>query len=200
MTISAEVLLLNKSWRPVTVSSIERAFGLLVTGSAKALDEEYRLLDYESWSSLSADLNKHETIRTPSKVLRIPRILVLQVYDKLPDRRIRFSRNNVYSRDNFVCQYCGEKFSRDKINLDHVIPRCSGGRTVWENVVCSCIRCNVKKGGRTPEEAGMGLLKKPRQPTWADLNTSLEGRVRYKEWLPFIDPAAAAYWNAELED
>jgi 5-methylcytosine-specific restriction endonuclease McrA len=131
--------------------------------------------------------------------LRVPRILVLQAYDKFPRRQIRFSRTNVYARDNHTCQYCGVKFTRSKLNLDHVNPRCKGGRTTWENVVCSCIECNLQKGGRTPKEAGMKLLSTPRRPTWQDVNAK-KGQPRYKEWMPFLDPVAAAYWNTELKD
>ena len=195
--LQARVLILNRNYQPVAVSRAVRAFGLLYTGAAQALDAEYRAFDFDSWAALSAE-HGDDVVRTARMVLKVPRIVVLQAYDKLPRTRVRFSRQNIYLRDNFTCQYCGKHFQRSKLNLDHVVPRSKGGRTTWENVVCSCVRCNLNKGGRTPAEAGIRLLKKPVRPSWHSLSPIL-GRVPYKEWLPFLDPVAASYWNAELD-
>jgi 5-methylcytosine-specific restriction endonuclease McrA len=191
-------LVLNRAWQPVAICGVERAFGLLVSGAAHALDAEYQTYDFDSWSALSADRGD-DIVHTVKYALKVPRILVLQAYDKLPHRQIRFSRQNVYARDAFTCQYCGKQFPRSKLNLDHVVPRCMGGRTSWTNVVCSCRVCNTKKGGRTPEQAGMNLVQKPRKPNW---NTAFakNGRKPYREWIPFLDPVDAAYWNVELEE
>ncbi len=194
---SSRVLILNRSYQPVQVARVQRAFGLLYSGAAQALDENFQAFDFKSWSELSARAHD-DTISTSQLVLRVPRILVLQTYDKLPRTRVRFSRQNIYLRDNFTCQYCAKRFVRQKLNLDHVVPRSQGGRTTWENVVCSCVRCNLTKGGRTPQQANMKLLKKPKRPSWHSLMPIL-GQVPYKEWLPFIDPVAASYWNTELE-
>lgn len=196
MTADARILVLNKAWQPVQICGIERAFGLLVSGAAQALDSEYQTFDFDSWSALSADKGD-DVIHTVKYALRVPRILVLQAYDKLPRRQIRFSRQNIYARDGFVCQYCNKRFTRSKLNLDHVIPKCAGGRTVWENVVCSCIPCNLKKGGRTPAQAGMKLWSRPTRPNWSS-GMARHGRKPYSEWLPFLSPADAAYWNTEL--
>jgi hypothetical protein len=96
-------------------------------------------------------------------------------------------------------QYCSKTLPRSQLNLDHVVPRSQGGRTSWENVVCSCVKCNLTKGGRRPEQAGMKLLKVPARPSWSSLTPSF-GKVPYKEWLPFLDPVTASYWNTELLD
>lgn len=194
--LESRVLVLNRSYQPVTVTRALRAFGLLYAGTAHALDEEFRTFDFESWSSLGAE-HGDDVIRTPRMVLKVPRVVVLQGYDKLPRTRVRFSRQNVYLRDGFKCQYCAKRFPRHQLNLDHVVPRTQGGKTSWENVVCSCVKCNLAKGGRTPREANMKLLKVPKRPSWSSL-TPLLGRVPYKEWLPFLDPVAASYWNTEL--
>lgn len=193
---SSRVLILNRSYQPVQVTRVERAFGLLYSGAAQALDENFQTFDFESWRDVAARLDD-ETVRTARWVLRVPRILVLQTYNKIPRSRVRFSRQNIYLRDNFVCQYCAKHFPRHKLNLDHVVPRSQGGRTTWENVVCSCVKCNLSKGGRTPSQAGIKLLKVPKRPSWHSLMPVL-GQVPYKEWLPFIDPVTASYWNAEL--
>ena len=95
-------------------------------------------------------------------------------------------------------QYCGKRFRRAELNLDHVVPRSRGGGTNWENVVCSCIACNLRKGGRTPDEAGMRLLHAPARPRWTPMFRSATRRAFYREWRPFLSLADAAYWNTEL--
>jgi 5-methylcytosine-specific restriction endonuclease McrA len=197
--LEARVLVLNRSFQPVAVTRAARAFGLLCSGAARALDREFRLFDLSSWQELAAEVGD-DVIRTPRMVLKVPRVVVLQAYDRLPKRQIRFSRQNVYLRDSFTCQYCGRQLPRTQLNLDHVVPRSQGGRTSWENVVCSCVRCNLDKGGRTPAQAGLRLLTQPKRPSWTTLAQPSAGKVPYAEWLPFIDPVSASYWNAELED
>jgi 5-methylcytosine-specific restriction endonuclease McrA len=113
---------------------------------------------------------------------------------------VRFSRLNIYARDHDTCQYCGRELHRSELNLDHVVPRAQGGKTTWENVVCSCIACNLRKGGRTPDQAGLKLLKKPVRPRWTPLTRGVAKRVTYREWLPFLNLTDASYWNVELVD
>lgn len=197
-SMDARVLVLNRSYQPVAVTRAARAFGLLFSGAARALDHEFNSFDFSSWTELGAEMGD-DVIHTPKMILKVPRVVVLQAYDRLPRTHVRFSRQNVYLRDSFTCQYCGKVFQRAQLNLDHVVPRSQGGRTSWENVVCSCVRCNLNKGGRTPVQAGLRLLKEPRRPSWSSLSPSL-GKVPYKEWLPFVDPVTASYWNAELDD
>ena len=137
---------------------------------------------------------------TARQYIRVPRVLVLSAYEYLPRVRVRFSRINIYARDQDTCQYCGRQLPRTELNLDHVVPRTQGGKTSWENVVCSCVKCNLKKGGRTPEQAGMRLLKKPVRPRWTPLVRGPAKRITYREWLPFLTLAEASYWNVELTD
>ena len=127
-------------------------------------------------------------------------MIVLQLYDRIPKTKVRFSRHNIYMRDGNTCQYCGLELPRTDLNLDHVVPRAQGGRTTWENVVCCCIDCNLSKGARTPEQAGLKLLKSPVRPRWTPTFRTNGGKVRYREWLPFLGLADASYWNVELED
>ena len=102
-------------------------------------------------------------------------------------REVSFTRSNVYKRDRFECQYCGRIRNITDLNYDHVIPRSSGGKTSWDNIVTSCDNCNIKKGSKTPEQAGMSLIKKPFRPSWQDilfhdiLNNSIE-----KKWIPYM--------------
>jgi len=191
------VLVLNRVYQPVHITSVRRAFGLLYQGVAKAIDEEFKLFDFDSWAALAAAAHQ-DSIGTVDRRIRVPRVIVLLAYDRLPRARVRFSRFNIYARDENTCQYCGRRYRRAELNLDHVIPRSRGGSTHWENVVCSCIPCNLRKGGRTPEEAGMRLHHLPARPRWTPTFRSATRRAFYREWRPFLSLADAAYWNAEL--
>lgn len=196
--VDAHVLVLNRHYQPVHITNVRRALCLLYIGAARALDQQYRLFDFQSWAALSAEVGD-ETIGTASRRIRIPRVLVLQAYDRVPMGRIRFSRHNIFARDDHTCQYCGQRLPRRDLNLDHVVPRSRGGKTNWENVVTSCIECNFHKGGRTPDEAGMTLIRAPRRPRWSELVHPPRLRARYREWLPFLNVVDASYWNSELE-
>lgn len=195
--INSAVLVLNRYYQPVHVTSVKRAFSLLYQGVAKAIDAQYRLYEFADWAALSAT---QDCITTINRTIRVPRVLVLSAYDHLPRGRVRFSRLNIYARDNDTCQYCGKSLPRSDLNLDHVMPRSQGGKTTWENVVCSCVPCNLKKGGRTPEQAAMRLLKKPVRPRWTPLFRGATRKVTYREWLPFLHLADVSYWNVELLD
>ena len=105
-------------------------------------------------------------VTTISWKIRVPRVIVLLFFDRLPKKEVKFTRHNVFERDKNTCQYCGNVFERQELNLDHVLPRDRGGLTTWENVVCSCIACNTRKGNRLPHEAHMALIRKPKRPKW----------------------------------
>lgn len=196
--IHSNVLVLNKSFLPVQITTIRRAFCLFYGGIAKAVNARYETFDYESWRRLSIELND-ETIGLVDRVIKVPRVILLIAYDRVPKRRVRFSRHNIFSRDKNTCQYCGKNFSHSELNLDHIIPRSQGGTSTWENVVCSCHQCNRKKGGKTPEQARMKLIMQPKKPAWTPpLNVSLQAVMR-KEWVPFLDfMVDVSYWNTEL--
>ena len=195
--LESGVLVLNRVYQPVHVTSVRRAICLLYQGVAKAIDEQFQLFDFESWSDLAAAAN-HDVIHTVTRRIRIPRVIVLLAYEHLPKARVRFSRFNIYARDDSTCQYCGRRLPRSELNLDHVLPRSRGGSTTWENVVCSCVACNLRKGGRSPDEAGMRLMRAPSRPRWTPVFRSATRRAFYREWMPFLSMAEAAYWNAEL--
>jgi 5-methylcytosine-specific restriction endonuclease McrA len=198
--LSTSVLVLNRLYQPVHVTSVRRALILLYRGAAKAVDAQYQTFDFESWAELSAAVNE-ESIGTPHKRLRVPRVILLQAYDHLPRARVRFSRLNIYARDRNTCQYCGRKPQRAELNLDHVVPRSRGGVTSWENVVCSCVPCNLRKGGRTPDEAHMKLMRQPIRPRWTPFfRGPPKSGAFYEQWLPFLTLSDMAYWNSELRE
>lgn len=197
--LDSKVLVLNRSYLPVHITSVRHAFSLLYQGIAHAVDAEYRTFDFESWAALSASVND-ETIGLVSRAIRVPRVLLLLAYDRVPHRQVRFSRFNIYSRDDNQCQYCGRRLPRSELNLDHVVPRSLGGLSRWDNVVCSCHDCNRRKGCRTPAQASMRLLRPPRRPEWTPFMLRTFSLRRYKEWGPFLSTVDVSYWNTELQE
>ncbi len=198
--LETNVLVLNRFYQPVNVTTVRRAFTLLYQGTAKAIDRQFQTFDFESWAELSAEVHDTDVVHTVARVIRVPRVIILQVYERLPRLRVRFSRQNIFLRDKNTCQYCGKKKVRADLNLDHVVPRSQGGRTTWTNVVCSCVRCNLKKGGRTPPEAGMRLLAVPKIPSWSPFERHSDGEVAHEDWRPFLNLTDASYWNTELKE
>jgi 5-methylcytosine-specific restriction endonuclease McrA len=196
---NCSVLVLNRHFQPIHVTNAKRAFSLLYLGVARVIDREFRSFDFESWAALSADAGD-DVVHTIDRAIRVPRVIILQLYDRIPKTKVRFSRHNIYMRDGNTCQYCGLALPRTELNLDHVVPRSQGGRTTWENVVCCCIDCNLAKGARTPEQAHMTLRKLPSRPRWTPTFRAAGDRIRYREWIPFLDVANASYWNVELRD
>jgi len=195
--LNSKVLVLNRAYMPIHVTSVRRALSLLYQDIARAVDAQYRTFDFESWAELAAE---EDRIGLVGRAIRVPRVILLLAYDRVPKRYVRFSRYNIFARDGNRCQYCGAQHARSELNLDHVIPRSRGGRSVWENVVCSCLRCNRVKGGRTPAEAGMRLVHAPRRPEWTPFMLETFSLRRYREWAPFLSGVDAAYWNTELRE
>lgn len=181
--LNSNVLVLNRSYLPVHVTSARRAFTLIFQGTALALNTEYETFDFDSWRRQPAG---EDAIGTPSGDIRVPKVIVLRAYDRVPRRHIRYSRLNIFARDKFTCQYCGVQPHRSRLNLDHVIPRTLGGRTTWENVVCSCVDCNRRKGGRTPAQARLRLLRRPVRPRWTPMMHHIGASARHAEWQPFL--------------
>ncbi len=197
--LNQQVLVLNRLWQAVNICTVKRALILLFQGHAQVVvngpDGSFRTYDFKEWRDFSERDPSPECVRTVSFRIRVPRIILLLVYDRLPKKEVKFTRHNIFERDKNTCQYCGRVFQRQDLNLDHVIPRDRGGPTTWENVVCSCLECNARKGNRTPQEAGMRLIRKPKRPKWrpfVQINLNL---YQHDSWKHFID---LAYWNVEL--
>lgn len=197
--LTSHVLVLNRSYIPINITSVRRAFVLLYEGLARAVDHQFDTFDYQSWSELSVEVH-HDSVGLIDRMIRVPRVILLVAYDRVPRRHVRFSRFNIYLRDGNLCQFCGKKFSRSDLNLDHVVPRSQGGKTVWENVVTSCIPCNRRKGGLLPSKVGMRLIRAPVRPRWTPFMDFSLKEVRYREWRPFFNIVDFSYWNLELKD
>jgi 5-methylcytosine-specific restriction endonuclease McrA len=198
--LTSPVLVLNRYFVPITITSVKRAFVMLYGGTAKAVDTEYNTFDFESWAQISEFRDQDEVIRTVSSIIKTPRVIILVRYEGAIRKEARFNRLNIFRRDGGRCQYCSKQFSRSELTIDHVVPRTQGGRSVWDNVVCCCIDCNRKKGGRTPAQARMKLKTVPKKPRWDPFSNIYIKAIRYKEWEPFLNFVDISYWNVELEE
>jgi 5-methylcytosine-specific restriction endonuclease McrA len=170
-------LLLNASFEPLKIITWQRAITLLFSGKVEVIEEYSREVHSVTFS------------------IRLPSILRLLKYVRLRKTRIvKFSRANIYARDRHTCQYCGRTLPSDELTFDHVIPVSHDGTKSWENIVTACIECNRRKGGKTPEEAGMHLIQKPVEPRWVpNLNITFVFKNFPESWRDYL------YWNVELE-
>lgn len=207
-----DVLVLNKSWKALRVADMEYAMNKLCgtydNGSPKAVvvdgntyqrcawhPEHAEQLNIECWQDLRP-AHDEECMRSAHTIFRIPEVIQLMSYNGIGRKpgQVKYNRRQIFRRDDFRCQYCGVKPPHDELSVDHVIPRCQGGETVWQNIVLSCVSCNARKAGRTPKEAGMKLLSTPKKPSGDFVITPSKMKA---SWKNFID---SAYWNVELEN
>lgn len=166
---AGRVLTLNNSYMPLALIDWMRAICLLFQGKAEMVVESDR------------------TVSSPSTTMAIPAIIRLNRNVYPSKRRVRLSRANVLLRDGNTCQYCGKVFPKSELNLDHVVPRAKGGQTKWTNIVTCCIKHNTEKGDRTPEEAGMRLLRQPEAPGWS-LGQEIVQKIHNipEAWEPYL--------------
>jgi 5-methylcytosine-specific restriction endonuclease McrA len=201
--LDCRVLVLNKHYLAFRVVGAKRALSLLFQDMAEVIhcdNGAYANFDFHSWRQFSEmkesfKANEHDWISTVSFDIAVPRVIRLLFYDRLPRQSVKFNRRNIFARDGNRCQYCGKKFQTSELSLDHIIPRSLGGKNSWENIVCACTSCNVRKGGCTPVQAHMTLIKKPEKPR---RNPALHVHLnhdRYRSWKQFLDHA---YWSVEL--
>lgn len=194
VALDASVLVLNRSYMAVHVVGVRRALGLLLAEMAEVIDNEdgyFANYDFATWQLLSEmRVRKRrpldDWIRSVNFELQVPRVVRLLSFDRVPRASLHPSRQAIFARDAHCCQYCGRRFSVSKLSLDHVVPRRSGGQSTWENMVCACCKCNVKKGGRTPREARMKLARKPIRPTSSPLLLMKLENPKYTSWAMWL--------------
>lgn len=187
-------LVLNRNWQPVNVATVARALVLLWNEVAAVVDPaDYQLYTWDDWSRLRPR-DDEPVIRTTRSCLRVPEVIVLAEYDRLPRGAVSFSRRNLFRRDHGTCQYCGRRPASDELSIDHVLPRSHGGTSNWENCVLACIDCNKRKADRTPHQAGMKLARAPVRPEWKPLYARHATRI--ESWSKFV---SESYWNVPLE-
>jgi 5-methylcytosine-specific restriction endonuclease McrA len=174
-----QALLLNATFEPLKVVDWQKAITLWCQGKVEVIahhDREVRSVSF--------------TFKLPSVIRLLRFVKIKRRFDYVP-----FSRANIYSRDRYTCQYCHQVFPTSDLTFDHVVPVAHGGRKDWENIVTCCIGCNRIKGGRTPAEAGMKLLRHPRRPDSAPaIRITVELRNAPDSWRDYL------YWNVELDD
>jgi 5-methylcytosine-specific restriction endonuclease McrA len=216
--LTDNVLVLNSSWMPVDVNTVYEASKKVCRDEPRARfvdPETYVSYSLEEWVDTwddairSSKFGADQALKNACMTFRIPEVIVLLNYDgdgqdSKKKRPPKFSRKNINLRDNWTCQYCGKKCRSGEYNYDHVTPKSRGGGMSWKNIVFSCIPCNSKKGGRTPEEAGMVLLREPWVPGPGDLKKPYAAKLRRKlkggvlpSWEHFL---GKMYWEVELTE
>jgi len=193
--LNSNVLVLNRSWMAIHIANVRRAMGLVYQGMAKVVSpDDFATYDFEDWKELSQAAESNY-ICTVNFKIKVPEIIVLSFFNGMFRQEVRFSRHNIFERDKNRCQYCGRKFGKTDLTIDHVIPRSKGGKDTWQNMVLACVPCNIRKGNRTPHEADMGLIRTPSKPAWVPFLGAKLGAVGRESWQKFVD---MAYWNVEL--
>ena len=195
-SLQSSVLTLNKLYLAVQVIPAKRAFCLLWKGLAEVVSVEegmYLSYDFASWleiSELKIALNeRHEHddwLPAVNFEIQVPRVIRLLTYDRIPKETVKFNRRNVFLRDDYACQYCGDQFKSHSLSLDHVMPRSRGGKMTWENIVSACHKCNVRKANRTPREAGMSLSAPPKKPQRNPVLAQQLSVPKYSSWKNFV--------------
>jgi len=204
-SLKKRCLVLNKSWQAVGIISLQRALVLLCGEKAKIIDggsNSYQLYSWDEWAVLKPN-NNEPVIKSAHSEYRIPEIIILTNYDKIPSPRIHFSRSTIFKRDNFTCQYCGKKVCKETGTIDHIVPKAQGGVTTWTNCILACMGCNSQKADRKPEQAvrtdkhknwngpsPMRLMSIPKKPKFALLKCDKDSMPN--SWHSFIGDALNA--------
>jgi len=177
-------LVLNRSWRPVHVTTVRRALCMVCRDAARIVcPESLSVFTFDEWRVRPLAPDAH-AIRSPSVRLAAPEVVLLARYDRVPCHEAPFTRRNLFLRDDFTCQYCGRHCASDHLSIDHVLPRSRGGATNWENCVLACVACNARKADRTLKEAGLHLLRAPVRPRWSPY-LNLRPSQRMESWSRF---------------
>ena len=193
--IERPTLVLNRNWQPVGVAPVARALVMVWNDSAQVVGvDDFRLFSWADWAKLVPGEDE-PYVQAVRFRLRVPEVIPLRHYDRVPTSVVTFSRRNLFKRDRFTCQYCGAQPGTEELTIDHLLPRSRGGTTSWENCVLACVTCNKRKADRTPELARMTLRKRPARPAWKPIYA--DHGMKIASWTKFL---SEAYWNVELLD
>ena len=194
-----KVLVMNKSWMPITTVTVRRAMTMSYQDTAQFIHPEtYEAFDFDSWMD-AADFAKEKTkyLQGAGWAIAVPEIMILKDYKGINAELVKFSRRNIFYRDSNICQYCAKKFRTHDLTIDHVLPKSRGGISEWKNVALACYRCNSLKDNRTPKEAEMPLLKHPKRPLWSEMKIRGTMGVIPKSCEAFLGDM---YWNKDLKE
>jgi 5-methylcytosine-specific restriction endonuclease McrA len=183
------VLILNRSWQAINVTTPTNAIAMMYTGTATGLETKgediVSPLRWHEWARLPYD-EDYEHIHTISQKIRIPKIIILCNYNKVPILKPDFTSKNLWQRDRGICQYTGKKLTPKTGNIDHVIPKSRGGKSTWTNCVLCHKDVNSIKGNKTPAEAGLRLIAVPREPAMLPITMYIQNPDKIKEWTQFL--------------
>lgn len=197
-----DVLVLNKKGDPIQIITWKKAVSAIYQGHARAMDLDMMPYPFEGskedqrvgiidWVTFSRQPSTQKTFAIAHSTnldIAIPEIVYLVKYDRLPPKDVKYSRENIFHRDNFECQYCGHTKTAKDLTIDHVFPKSRGGKSTWDNIVAACRSCNTKKDNRTPAEAGLKLRHKPVKPKWINPMTNKRGHAELcKSWSKILD-------------
>jgi len=185
----ATVLVLNRNWQAINVKTPQEAFGMLATDTATALDiaEDGTMVPvrWTDWMKLPVR-DSDNAVKTVRGAIRVPTVVVLSNFAKVPKKRPKFGSRGIWERDGGVCQYTGRKLNPGEGNIDHIVPRSRGGKSTWENCVLAHKDVNSRKANRLPEEAGLKLLRKPAVPREVPVSVLIKNQHRIKDWELFL--------------
>ena len=212
--LNSPTLILNKSWHPIDSTIVRKAFGDVMSERAQFIDTpSYIPYDILGWMQLPI-VHPNKSIQTSTCTIKLPEIMLLSKFNKIPKQIVKFNRRNLWRRDGCKCQYCGTEPSYDEITVDHIVPRSKGGSSNFQNCVLCCITCNLKKSDRRLEDTDMKLQKRtklpngkwthvtydrPKRPIWNPLYRL--SRKKYpKSWAAFLKNFdETLYWEVQLE-
>jgi 5-methylcytosine-specific restriction endonuclease McrA len=183
------VLVLNRNWQAINITSPIEAISMMYSGVATGLDvlDEHTMIPrrWDDWCSSPHD-ESCDYIKTINNSIKIPKIIVLCNFDRVPKKRPKFTMKNIWVRDSGICQYSGKKLNSKTGNIDHIFPKSRGGITSWKNCVLSHKEINARKGNRTPEESGLKLIKPPSEPKELPVTLFIKNTYNIKEWNVFL--------------
>ena len=183
------VLVLNRNWQAINITHPAMALSQMFTDVATGLDihgEEHMIpTKWDDWVELPIR-DEDQAIGTASGQIRVPTVIVLAKYSKVPMKRPKLNARSLWERDGGRCQYTGRPLAPDEANMDHVLPRSRGGPTTWTNCVLADKKVNTKKADKTPKEAGLKLLAQPEAPPTVPVTLLLRNRDDIADWNPFL--------------
>lgn len=192
--LNSPVLILNQAWQAVNVKPLKRVINQVWSGNARIIDpNDFAQYTWADWASMRPEDENERIIRCVGFSIKIPEVITLTGYSKVPHRSVPFSRRNLFIRDEYSCQYCGKHLSSEDVTVDHVTPRAKGGISSWTNCVVACTPCNKRKADKLPKDVKMFLRHEPKEPQW---RPDFHCRVRIPSWEKFV---SEMYWNIELE-
>lgn len=182
------VLVLNRNWQAINVRTPAEAFCQMATDVATGLDIDTDSMNPVKWIDwLKLPIRERDNaVATPRGLVRVPTVIVLARFNKVPKKRPNLSSRSIWIRDGGICQYTGRRLKPDEGNIDHVVPRSRGGATSWENCVLADRQINGRKGNRLPQEAGLRLLRQPLAPKELPVTLLIKNSYEIKDWRHFL--------------